>query len=61
MTTPDYISPKIRVQIEEKLFSIINFKGRKAEEVKKTLLRGNPRKTRERIKPSITREKEINK
>jgi|GEM_PF-4480687 len=25
------------------------------------LLRGNPRKTRERIKPSITREKEINK
>jgi hypothetical protein len=26
------------VQIEEKLFSIINFKGRKAEEVKKTLV-----------------------
>jgi len=26
-----------------------------------SLLRGNPRKTRERIKPSITREKEINK
>jgi len=38
LTTPDYISPKIRVQIEEKLFSIINFKGRRAEEVKKTLL-----------------------
>ena len=26
------------MQIEEKLFSIINFKGRKAEEVKKTLV-----------------------
>ena len=38
MTTPDYISPKIRVQIEEKLFSIINFKGRRAEEVKKTVV-----------------------
>jgi len=38
LTTPDYISPKIRVQIEEKLFSIINFKGRKAEKVKKILV-----------------------
>jgi IS4 transposase len=38
LTTPDYISPKIRVQIEEKLFSIINFKGRRAEEVKKTVV-----------------------
>ncbi|MBB5253194.1 DUF4322 domain-containing protein [Sulfurisphaera ohwakuensis] len=38
MIIPDSIHPKTLAQIKEKLFSIINFKGRKAEEVKKTLV-----------------------
>ncbi|BFI74445.1 DUF4322 domain-containing protein [Sulfurisphaera ohwakuensis] len=38
MIIPDSIHPKTLVQIKEKLFSLINFKGRRAEEVKRTLV-----------------------